>query len=172
MKSFRELYTENEGLKNDERYTSVNYQMNRFNPENEQLEKAFYIADKVQKRDKLREILSEKKATTTKRQPLENPKEWEKHFDTAKDYTDYLENERLIFGVWVWQSYKRETEIICYLDTLINEADKLAQSDQYKAVCYLIEQKYFYHTGILDEPKADFIFRNEINQTCCAFSTN
>ena len=68
----------------------------------------------------------------------------------------------LFFGC-LWASIKRELEVKCYLDDIIKVAEEKSKNNQYDAICYLIDQKYTYHKNILDNPKDDFIYREEIN---------
>lgn len=171
MKTFRELYKENRGVNSaDCRYVSDAYNMVNFDTNmDENLEKAFYIESDTKKRDRLRELLKDKgsKRTVRKRSPREDFNNWKKYFDNELEYTKYLKYERLIYNTALWVSIKRELEIKTYLDDIITKANEIAKDEteyQYSVICYLIEQKYKWHEGILDVPKDDYIFREEINQ--------
>ncbi|WKS95892.1 hypothetical protein [Riemerella columbina] len=165
MIDIREIYRNNEGVKKDNKYSSPSYSMQIFNETYINLEKAFYNPDIIQKREELRKWAKKKEGVweNANRHREPTPEEWGKYFDHFSDYIEAGRNESLFFGVDVWTSIKRETELQIYLDDKLKEADKKAETDIYEAICYLIDQKHTLHKDILDEGIADLLLRDEIN---------
>lgn len=163
MKRLRELYNENESVKQSEQYSSIHYNMSRFDEAHRELDKTHYIDDNVERLERIREIFKKGVTRSGLVTPREDKSEVLKHFENNIDYYEEIKENRLFYGVWVWDSIKRELELKCYLDIIIKKADEMAQKNVFDAVCYLIDQKYTYHKNILDEPKDDFVLREEIN---------
>lgn len=164
MINIREIYRNNEGVKKDDKYFSSNYSAQIFNETFLNLEKAFYTPDVIQKREELRKWTKNLRGVWVNANKHREPKveEWNKYFNCYLDYIE-ADKENLFFNIDIWTSIKRETELQIYLDDILKEADKKAETDVYKAICYLIDEKYNLHTGILDEGKADLLLRDEIN---------
>lgn len=165
MIDIREIYRNNEGVKKDNKYSSVNYSVQIFNETFLNLEKAFYNPDIIQKREELRKWTKKLQGVWVNANDHRKPKveEWSKYFDCYLDYEKANKNKNLFFNVSTWISIKRETEIQIYLEEILKEADKKAETDTYKAICYLIDKKHNLHTGILDDGKDDLLLRDEIN---------
>lgn len=165
MIDIREIYRNNEGVKKDNKYLSNSYLMQVFNETHKNLEKAFYIPDIIQKREELRKWTKNIQEAWDEDNTYRDtkPEEWKKYFSYYSDYIEAYKEDKLFFNIDVWISIKRETELQVYLDDILKEADKKAQNNVYEAICYLIDEKYKLHTGILDEDKADFLLRAEIN---------
>lgn len=165
MIDFKEIYRNNDGVKKDNKYLSNSYLAQIFDETHKNLEKAFYNPDIIQKREELRKwtknIQEAWDEDNTHRDT--KPEEWKKYFSYYSDYIEAYKEDELFFNIDVWISIKRETELQVYLSDILKEADKKAQNNVYEAICYLIDEKYKLHTGILDEDKADLLFRDEIN---------
>lgn len=162
MKTLRELYRENKNVETTEKYYSVHYQMTRFDEDHKELDKIHYIKDNKDKLARIRQILSKKVVSSGYVPPRDNDN-WQTYYSNYPEYEEATK-KGLFFGCWVWLGLKRELELQNYLDAIVEKADKLAKTDETTAINYLIDEKYNYHTGILDVPKDDFIFRGELNQ--------
>lgn len=152
----------NKGLK-DDKYFSLGYNMTRFNELYRNLNKAQYIPDKIEQQERIRELLKDPKDTSGYVAPRQPQKTYEDlGFDTYDEMQKH-QNSGMIFNNWVWVSYKRFLELENHITERLQQADTLAD-DQYMAICFLIDQQYNYHTGIFDDPQADYIFSGEYNQ--------
>lgn len=160
MITLRELYTDNENFKKNDIYLSNLYNMFAGDKINQEAEKIHYLNDDKEKRDRLRDLLKNN-TYTAKRNKKFNLEEMHNYFDNYEEYEKETKTE-LFFGC-LWASIKRELEVKCYLDDIIKVAEEKSKNNQYDAICYLIDQKYTYHKNILDNPKDDFIYREEIN---------
>lgn len=161
----KEIYRNNDGVKKSQKYSSPSYSMQIFNETILNLEKAFYNPDVIQKRDELRKWTKNLQGVwvNVNRHREPTSEEWSKYFESYLDYIQANEDKRALLYTEVWTSIKRETELQIYLDDILKEADEKARTDVYKAICYLIDEKHKLHRGILDEGKADLLFREEIN---------
>ena len=159
----KKLYTE--GLK-EGRYESLEYNMTRFDETHKELSKTLYIADRKEREKRLRELVpNERKNRGSALVPRrEQPLTYEQiGFESAADYAKYLKTKKMIYNNWVWLSFKRQTELENYIIDRFENAEQL-KPDPFKAICYLIDEQYKYHTGVFDDPIADYIFRDEYNQ--------
>ncbi|GIJ97823.1 hypothetical protein CAPN001_23920 [Capnocytophaga stomatis] len=163
-KIFRELYDKNA---NDKIYSSAPYHMTGFDDVGlRELEKCLYIEDNVKRLESIRKILNKKIRTNGYVPPRETEQIEDYGFSDFEDFIKYREeNEKiLIYGCWVWTSYKRELEICVYVENIYKKAKKIFEKDKYEAICYIIDEKYKYHTNVLDNKKDDYIFRYQYNQ--------
>ncbi len=161
----KEIYRSNDGVKKSKKYSSPSYSMQIFNETVLNLEKAFYNPNAIQKREGLRKWTKNLQGVWVNANRHREPtsEEWGRYFSHYLDYIEAGKNESLFFSTNVWTLIKRETELQIYLDDILKEADEKAQTDVYKAICYLIDEKHKLHRGILDEGKADLLLREEIN---------
>jgi len=144
-------------------YSSMDYEfyVNRSNWEqNKAFTKTYYIDDKKNRLDEVRELLKgnndlENKGTVT------HPKlpNWQ-NFD-FEDFEDYMKTKQtsMFYNVWVEVSNKRKLEIEFFIETLYDEMDKL--NTNYDKICFLIDQQYQEHKGVFDHEKSDFLYREQ-----------
>ncbi|PVV54810.1 hypothetical protein [Chryseobacterium sp. HMWF035] len=163
MKKLKQLYNSNDDFKRKDKYSSISYNMTRFDEAHKELDKTYYIENDVKRLDRMREILNNGITKSGYVPPREDYLEIQKYFDDIIEFNKKKENCRLFYSIWVWESVKRELEIKCYLDVIIQKADRIAEKSIFDAVCYLIDQKYIYHKNVLDQPKDDLLLREEIN---------
>lgn len=144
-------------------YSSQDYEfyVNTGNWEkNKAFTKTYYIDDKKNRLDEVRELLKgnndlENKGTVT------HPKlpNW-KNYD-FEDFEDYMKAKQtsMFYNVWVEVSNKRKLEIEFFIETLYNEMDRL--NTNYDKICFLIDQQYKEHKGVFDHEKSDFLYREQ-----------
>lgn len=163
-KIFRELYDKNA---EDKIYSSTPYHMTGFDDIGlRELEKCLYIEDNVKRLEKIRQILNNKIRSSGYVPPRETEKPEDCGFLDFEDFLKYREEHEkfLIYGCWVWISYKRELEICVHVENIYKKAKKIFEKDKYEAICYIIDEKYKYHTNIFDNKKDDYLFRYQYNQ--------
>lgn len=134
-----------------------------------ELNKTYYIKDKKQRLSKVRELLNIPKKTH-KNPVIIEVSEYNLIFENGfEGYTKELEKnaDNLFYNTWVEKSNKRSLEIEIYLLEIYENADTLQKKSEYDAICYLIDEQFKIHKNILDEPKADVIFRAQYNCIIC-----
>lgn len=144
-------------------YSSFPLKMTPKTTQYRELEKARYIKDKRERLKKVRELLKDENnnGVHVERGGIIDFKK--SGFQTFEAYTQKKSNG-MFFNVWVEISIKRELEIECYLLDIFDKADELAKTDEYKAINYLIDEKYKNHTGLFDKETDDFIYNDEYNE--------
>jgi len=160
----KQLYQD--GINKENKYTSVGYNMTRFNPLHKELFKAQYIKDRVTRQERLRVLLkdvkpNDKSGCVPPRKPQIIYKDL--GFDSYEKYEKY-QQKGMIYGGWVWLSYKRFTEMENHILDRFDKADILFKEDEIKAVCYLIDQLFTFHRGVFDDKTADYVYCDEYNE--------
>ena len=143
-------------------YTSVSLLITPKTHLNRELEKTRYIKDSRERLKKIREIFefSQNYPVTLKQ---DKTIDFQKlGFKTIENYLTE-KSEGLFCNVWLEYAIKMGLEIECYLLDIFDKADELAKTDEYKAICYLIDEKYKNHTGIFDNPRYDELYNEEYN---------
>lgn len=143
-------------------YTSQSLKMTPKTTQYRELEKTRYIKDKREQLKKVRELLKFENSNGVHVERGEMIDFKKLGFKTFEAYLQEKSNG-MFFNVWVEVSIKRELEIECYLLDIFDKADELAKTDEYKAISYLIDEKYKNHTGVFDKQKADCIHNDEYN---------
>lgn len=82
-------------------------------------------------------------------------------FKSVKEQIEYEKNTALFYLISINISYKRTLEITVYIDELIQSIELLTSVQQ--KINTTIDKMYQIHTGVLDDPKADFVHNGEIN---------
>lgn len=151
-----------DGLKEGkEIFEYIPYEIQVFDEPHKALFKAKYIKDKKLKMLEYRRILGQQTADLGNKPPRENISFPNDCFDTYKEFTDYLSENRLFYNIWGETANKRRFEIEVYIEDIINLVNEF--TDETQQINYLIDEMFKYHRDILDEPKADLAFRHEIN---------
>jgi hypothetical protein len=134
-----------------------------------ELNKTYYIKDKKQRLLKVRELLHLKKPSH-KNPVIIEISEYNLIFENGfEGYTKELKKnaDSLFYNTWVESSNKRALEIEVYILEIYENADTIQKKSEYDAICYLIDEQFKIHKNILDEPKADVIFRAQYNCIIC-----
>lgn len=146
----------------DGAYISTSRRMITKTAQNQELEKTRYIKEKREKLKKVRELLKfhNGNGASVEHGSLIDYKKW--GFKTLDSYLK-RQSEGMFFNVWCEISFKRELEIECYLLDIFDKADELAKTDEFKSICYLIDEKYTHHVNIFDNLKDDHLYNREYN---------
>lgn len=142
--------------KEKKRFECMTFEMQRLDEIGKAFYKARFITDKKEKRDELRRLLKAEKTTPKKREV----NQWQTVFNNYDDFEKYSANNTLFYGNDVNLSSKRLLEIEVYTLERLKKLEDLKETEK---VDFLINEMFKVHVNILDEPKADFVFRNEIN---------
>jgi hypothetical protein len=128
--------------------------------QNKEFTKTYYINDKKNRLNKVRELLKgnndlKSKVTVT------SPKieDWQKY--NFKGFEDYLKAKQksMFYSVWVEVGNKRKLEIEVYVETIFNKLNDLKTN--FDKIDFLINQQYKEHNGIFDHEKSDFIYKEQ-----------
>ncbi len=149
-------------------YKSTSYLMyvDKGNKElQKQLNKTYYIQDKKERLKQVRNLLKNNIDTEHNTYVSKgNIPNWEKHgFKSLDEYYE-LQNESMFYNIWVEVSNKRALEIEVYVQTIYGKAENLLQSNEYDAICCLIDEQFKSHKKVFDDPKSDYAFRFQYNQ--------
>src|SRR5690606_18063678 len=143
--------------KETKRFEYMGFEMQRFDEIGKAFFKARFIKDKKAKRDELRRLLKIDK-TVSETRHFTN--QWQTVFKSYEDFEKYSANNTLFYGNDVNLSNKRLLEIEVYI---IEKLEKLEDLKETEKTDFLINEMFQEHTNILDELKADFVFKREIN---------
>src|SRR5690606_21901450 len=147
--------------KETNKFECVAFEMQRFDEHHKALFKAKYIKDKTDKRNEYRRVLKQDFENSGYIPPRENIKFTSNGFENVVELAEFRKENNLIFNEWVELSNKRFFEIEVYIENILSVTDK--KNDETEKINYLIDEMFKYHSDILDEPKADLAFRDEIN---------
>ena len=143
----------------DGRYKSIGYLMTQKTDTQKELRKAKYIENPKERLKRIRELLpQESEGVSIER--AEIPPFKELGFNDFKEYERYVKKiGGMFYDCWVEFAYKRELEIFCYLQDIKTKLHEY--KNDFEKTCYLIEQQHTEHTGIFDNKKEDYVFRDE-----------
>lgn len=148
-------------------YVSDKYQMfvNKHDREfQREITKTYFIEDKKKRVEKMRDLLRGKDEFSIETHTTKNElPQYDKYFKNYKEYVEEL-NKSMFYNVWVEVSTKRALEIEVYVEDIYNKADELNKENSYSAFSYLVDEQYKEHTGIFDNEKSDFVFKEQYNQ--------